>query len=88
MGMQFDIDKSVLNVIRGATWSGVYDMENDQNIEAMGTVEIYKNLGVKQVRKIEHQTMNKALTTMFTKIVVQVLKTHLNIQNMFKDLNT
>lgn len=89
IGMQFGLDKCrVLNIIRGQIQPGGYDMENGQNIEAMEAGEVYKYLGVKQARKIDHQAMKKELTTKFIKKVRRVLHTHLNSKNLFKALNT
>lgn len=60
--------------------------KNGQNIWAVVTDdEDYKFLGVKQVRKIYHQTMKKELFIKFIKNVRQVLKTtHFTLSSTLK----
>lgn len=59
-------------------------MENSQDKDPVVIDEVYKHLGVKQVRKVDHRTMEE----MFAKRVRLVLQTHLNSKNVFKPLNT
>ncbi|CAG9834847.1 unnamed protein product [Diabrotica balteata] len=60
----FGLDKCrVLNIVKGKVQPGGFDMQNGQNIEAMGENDMYKYLGVKQVRKIDHKQMKIELTS-------------------------
>ncbi|XP_050514746.1 uncharacterized protein LOC126889989 [Diabrotica virgifera virgifera] len=63
-------------------------MQNGQNIEAMGDNDMYKYLGVKQARKIDHKQMKTEITTEFIRRVKQLLRSQLNSKNLFKALNT
>lgn len=89
IGMQFGLDKCrILNMVRGQLQPGGYDLENGKSIVGMQEGELYKYLGIKQARRIDHQTMKTELTNVFVKRVRQVLKTNLNSRNLFKALNT
>lgn len=58
---------------------------NDIDMEVSD--EVYKYLGVKQARKIQHQTMKTELITRFIERLMQVLWISISSRDMFKALN-
>lgn len=87
--MSFGLDKcKTLKVVRGKIQETTPANVSGQEIQAMQDGEVYKYLGMKQARRIEHTTIKQELLAEFTKRLCMLLKTGLNRRNMTKAINT
>lgn len=87
--MSFGLDKCrTLKVVRGKLQDATPANVNGQEIESMREGEVYKYLGIKQARRIEHPAIKRELSSEFDRRLKLLLKTSLNSRNLFKAINT
>lgn len=87
--MKLGLDKCrTLKVKRGKLHHGQYKLESGQQIDSMTDADIYKYLGVKQARRIDHASVKNDLKIEFAKRVRLLFKTGLNSRNLMKAINT
>jgi hypothetical protein len=87
--MSFGLDKCrTISINKGNLQEEGYTIQDGQQIETMAEDEIYKYLGMKQQRTIEHGVIKKDLSSECFTRTKNVLKSGLNSKNMFKAINT
>lgn len=89
IGMKLGFDKcKVLNIVQGKIKAcGNIILNGTDIIEEMGSVDIYKYLGVIESSNIKHSEMKNFAMEKFKKKLMNVLKSQLNSKNIMTAIN-
>ncbi|CAK1582520.1 unnamed protein product [Parnassius mnemosyne] len=89
INMQFGLDKcKTLHIIRGKIKPGDYTINTTDTITAMEPKDLYKYLGYKQLKGLDHTAIKHTLNTEYKRRVTAVCKTHLAGKHLIKALNS
>ena len=89
INMHFGLDKcKTVHIIRGKVKPGDYAINNTDIITAMESTDLYKYLGYRQLKGLDHTTIKQTLNTEYKRRVVAVCKTQLSGKHFIKALNT
>ncbi|XP_045492418.1 uncharacterized protein LOC123691877 [Colias croceus] len=87
--MEFGLDKcKTLHIIKGKVRPGDYEIENGETIAAIEPTDLYKYLGYKQLKGLDHSTIKKTLITEYKKRLSLLCKTQLSGKALIKSINT
>ncbi|XP_063899231.1 uncharacterized protein LOC135119187 [Helicoverpa armigera] len=89
INMEFGLDKcKTLHIIRGKIKPGDYTINTTDTITAMEPTDLYKYLGYKQLKGIDHTAIKNTLNTEYKRRVTAICKTQLTGKHLIKALNT
>ncbi|CAH2107788.1 unnamed protein product [Euphydryas editha] len=89
INMEFGLDKCrTLHIKRGRIRPGNYAVNDTDIITAMEPTELYKYLGYKQLKGLDHTEIKNTLTIEFKKRINALCKTQLTGKHLIKSLNT
>lgn len=87
--MDFGLNKCrKLNIKKGTVMGGSYNINEEQQIPAMESNELYKYLGYNQSQLLEHAEIKDSLKKEYIKRIHTVCKQQLSSKNLFKAINT
>lgn len=87
--MQFGLDKcKTLHIIRGKVRPGDYTVGDTDTITAMEPTDLYKYLGYKQLKGLDHKNIKNTLTIEYKRRLNAICITQLSGKNLIKALNT
>lgn len=89
INMQFGIDKcKTLHIIKGKIKRGNYEVSDTDTITAMEPTDLYKYLGYRQLKGIDHTLTKQTLNTEYRRRINVLCKTQLSSKHLIKALNT
>ncbi|XP_063891684.1 uncharacterized protein LOC135117143 [Helicoverpa armigera] len=89
INMQFGLDKcKTLHIIRGKVKPGDYTVNTSDTIAAMEPTDLYKYLGYKQLKGLDHTSIKNTLITEYKRRVTAICKKQLSGKHLIKALNT
>ncbi|CAB3232935.1 unnamed protein product [Arctia plantaginis] len=89
INMEFGLDKcKTLHIIRGKIRPGDYAVDESSTIVAMESTDLYKYLGYKQLKGLDHTSIKQILATEYKSRTNTLCKTQLSAKNLIKALNT